>query len=139
MLFVAIATAAALMSSGCSLSYSSKSISKIVSSPLKSSSKSSGSSSPEQAYQADVADYTAAYIKAGGDTSKLKAGISSGAEKRGVTDWENSSATYKGLGQGLKRAGVNQPALEAYKSTLSTTPEQASWIQEGYDSADEDD
>lgn len=123
---------------GCSFSYSSKSISKIVSSPFKSSSKSSGSSSPEQAYQADVSDYTAAYIKSGGNTTKLKAGISAVAEKRGITDWENDESTYTGLGEGLKRAGVNQPTLEGYKSSLATTPEQAGWIQEGYDSESED-
>ena len=135
----AIAALLAMVVSGCSLSYSSKSISDIISSPIKSSSKSSGSSSPEQAYQVDVADYTAAYIKSGGDTSKLKAGISGVAEKRGITDWENNKGTYEGLGEGLKRAGVNQPTLDGYKSTLATTDEQRSWIQEGYDSADKDD
>jgi len=139
---IAVAALTAMVATGCSLSYSSKSISKIVSSPFKSlskSSKSSDSSSPEQAYESDVADYTAAYIKSGGDTSKLKAGISGVAEKRGITDWENDSSTYEGLGEGLKRAGVNQPTLDAYKSTLATTDQQRSWIQESYDSADKDD
>lgn len=116
----------------CSFSDSSKSISKIVSSPIKSS---SDSSSPEQAYKNDVADYTATYIKSGGDTTKLKAGISTIAEKRGVTDWETDSATYQGMGQGFKQAGLKQAEVDAFKHTLADTEEQASWIQQGYDAA----
>jgi len=140
-ILAAIATLTVSVAAGCSLSYSSKSISKIVSSPFKSlskSSRSSDSSSPEQAYESDVSDYTAAYIKSGGDTSKLKAGISEVAEKRGITDWETDSSTYEGLGAGLKRAGVNQPTLDGYKSTMATTDQQRAWMQDGYDSADKD-
>jgi hypothetical protein len=125
----------AIIVTGCSFSDSSKSISNIVSSPIKSSSDSSKS---EQAYESDVADYTAAYIKSGGDTTKLKSGISKIAEKRGITDWEKDSATYKGLGQGFKRAGVKQVEVDAYKHTLADTDEQASWIQQGYDAASKD-
>jgi hypothetical protein len=139
---MAVTMLTAIAATGCSFSYSSKSISKIVSSPFKSSSKSSrssGSSSPEQAYEADVSDYTAAYMKSGGDASKFKAGISNVAEKRGITDWENDSHTYEGIGEGMKRAGVNQPTLDGYKSSLATTDEQRGWIQDGYDSADKDD
>jgi len=135
---VAVAAAVAIVVSGCSFSASSKSISTVVSSAIKSSSKSSRSSSPEQAYKADVADYTAAYLKSGGDTAKLKSQISKVAEKRGITDWENNSGTYQGLGQGLKRAGVKQVELDAYKHNLADTDEQASWMQQGYDSASKD-
>ena len=138
-ILAAIAILTASAAAGCSLSESSKSISKIVSSPFKSLSKSSSSSSPEQAYENDVSDYAAAYIKSGGDTSMLKAGISGVAGKRGITDWENDSSTYKGLGAGLKRAGVNQPTLDGYKGTMATTDQQRSWMQDGYDSADKDD
>jgi hypothetical protein len=139
-ILAAIATLTASVAAGCSLVESSESISKIVSSPFKSLSKSSSSdsSSPEQAYEDDVSDYTAAYIKSGGDTLKLKAGISEVAEKRGITDWETDGSTYQGLGAGLKRAGVNQPTLDGYKSTMATTDQQRSWMQEGYDSADKD-
>jgi hypothetical protein len=125
----------ALVVAGCSFSDSSKSISNIVSSPIKSSSDSSKS---EQSYESDVADYTTTYIKSGGDTTKLKSGISQVAEKRGITDWEKDSATYQGLGQGFKRAGVTQVEVDAYKHTLADTDEQASWIQQGYDAANKD-
>lgn len=125
----------ALIAAGCSFSESSKSISNIVSSPIKSSSDSSKS---EQSYESDVADYTATYIKSGGDTTKLKSGISKVAEKRGITDWEKDSATYQGMGQGFKRAGVTQVEVDAYKHTLTDTDEQASWIQQGYDAASKD-
>ena len=124
-----------LIAAGCSFSESSKSISNIVSSPIKSS---SDSSKPRQAYKDDVADYTATYIKSGGDTTKLKDGISRIAEKRGLTDWENDSATYQGLGQGFKRAGLKQVEVDAYKHTLADSDEQASWIQQGYDAASKD-
>jgi hypothetical protein len=124
-----------LVVTGCSFSDSSKSISNIISSPIKSS---SDSSSPEQAYKDDVTDYTTTYIKSGGDTTKLKSGISKIAEKRGITDWEKDSATYQGLGQGFKRAGLKQVEVDAYKHTLADTDEQASWIQQGYDAASKD-
>ena len=124
-----------LIVTGCSFSDSSKSISNIISSPIKSS---SDSSSPEQAYKDDVTDYTMTYIKSGGDTTKLKSGISKIAEKRGITDWEKDSATYQGLGQGFKRAGLKQVEVDAYKHTLADTDEQASWIQQGYDAASKD-
>lgn len=118
-----------------SFSASSKSVSNLISSPIKSS---SNSSSPEDAYQADVADYTAAYIKSGGDASKLKYEISSIAEKHGVTHWELNESTYQGLGKGLKKAGLSQVEVDAYKRNLADTDEKAAWIQQGYDSASKD-
>ena len=119
--------------SGCgSLSASSKSISKSISSPIQSSSR---SSSPSDEYRDDVRDFTGAYMKSGGDPSKLKAEVSSVAAKHGVTDWEASKSTYEGIGAGLADAGVNDAELEAYKRTIATSDEQAQWMQEGYDSA----
>lgn len=62
-----LATLAALLV-GCSLSESSVSISKSISSPFASSSR---SSSPEAAYAEDVRDYTAAYLNSGGRADEL--------------------------------------------------------------------
>lgn len=122
-----------VLGSGCgSLSASSKSISKSISSPIKSSAH---SSSPGDAYRDEVTDFTEAYMRSGGDPSKLKAEVSTLAEKHGVTDWESSQATYEGIGAGMARAEVKPGALEAYKTTIATTDEQAQWMQKGYDGA----
>ena len=116
--------------SGCSFSYSSKSISKSVSSPFKSSSK---SSSPEDAHAADVRDFTAAHVQSGGDVDGLRREIGTLAEKHGVTDWENNESTLNGIGAGLAKAGRRQVEVDAFKNNLTTTPEQGTWLQAGYD------
>jgi len=127
---------ATIFVAGCgSLSASAKSVSQLVSIPIKSSYE---SSSPEAAYRTDVADYTAAYLESGGDPSKLMYEISSVAEKRGITDWEHDSTTYQGLGAGLKRAGLSQAELDTCKRTLTETEAEAGWMQQGYDSASND-
>ena len=126
---LALCAAVALVGCG-SLSGSAKSISQIVSSPIKSL---SNSSSPGDAYRSEVAEYTAAYLKSGGDASKLKAEISSLAAKRGVTDWEQDRNTNLGLGTGLKTAGLTQAQLDAYIRNLASGREQAGWIRQGYD------
>jgi len=117
--------------SGCSFSYSSKSISKSVSSPFTSSSR---SSSPEDKYFNDVRDFTAAYVQSGGNVDGLRREIGALAKKHGVTDWENDESTYKGIGAGLAKAGRRQVEVDAFKTNLTTTPEQAQWLQKGYDS-----
>src|SRR5688572_16229046 len=67
--------------SACSFSESSKSSSKILSSPFESSSNSSNSSSPDDRYVADVRDYTSGYLTSGGDGSKLEQEIATVAER----------------------------------------------------------
>ena len=121
---------------GCSFSASSKgssnssgSISDSLSSPFKSS---SGSSSPES-YSDEVKDFTASYIKSGGDAAKLEQEVGKIADKRGVSDWENDEDTYVGIGKGLHKAGLKQAELDGYKASLADSEEQAGWIQDGYD------
>ena len=125
-----MATVLFVSAMGCSISESVKSSSKIVSSPFKSS----GSSSPGDEYRQDVRDFTAAYLKSGGDAAKLKQEIGSVAEKHGVTDWENNQSTYTGLGEGLAKAGLSEVEFDAYSRTLADTDEQEKWLKEGYDS-----
>jgi len=125
-------TVAALVSlglaflSGCSFSTSSQ----IVSSPFASSSK---SSSPEAAYREDVSDYTQAHLQSGGTPDQLRRGIGELAAKHGITDWEHNEATFRGVGQGLAKAGYRQVQVDAFKKNLATNPQQAEWIQSGYD------
>lgn len=134
-LFVIVILAA--YTAGCSFSESSKSSSKssgsisdIVSSPFTSS---SGSSSPESAYREEVKDFTASFVKGGGDGSKLKQEVGQIAEKRGISDWENNEATYVGIGKGLHKAGLNQAELDGYKAAIGENEQQKDWIQDGYD------
>lgn len=122
---------------GCgSLSDSSASISKSVSTIVSSPSESlSRSSSPEDAYRDDVRDFTEAYMKSGGDVSKLKSEVGTVARKHGITDWERSKATYQGIGAGMAKAGVSPAALDGYKTTITGDEQQAQWMQDGYDGA----
>jgi hypothetical protein len=131
---VVVILAAATISGCGSLSDSSASISRSVSnsisSPFESSSR---SSSPGEAHRNDVRDFTASYIKSGGDPSNLKSEVGSLARKNGITDWENNEDTYRGIGAGLAKAGMTEAELEAYKRTVAGTEQQAQWMQDGYD------
>jgi hypothetical protein len=105
--------------------------SKIVSSPFISSSK---SSSPETAYREDVRDYTAAHLQSGGTVDELRRQIGELAAKHGITDWENNESTFRAIGAGLAKAGYRQVQVDAFKKNMASTPEQAEWIQKGFDS-----
>jgi len=118
--------------SACSLSASSASISDSISSPFKSSSDSSGDS--HAAYQADVRDYTAAYIRSGGDYDTFERKIGNVAAQHGITDWELDSGTYLAIGQGLRKGGLKPIELAAWKSNLAGSDlSRADLIQKGYD------
>ena len=105
--------------------------SQIISSPFGSSSK---SSSPEAAYREDVGDYTAAHLQSGGKPDELRRGIGELASKHGITDWEHNESTFRAVGEGLAKAGYRQVQVDAFKKNIATNPQQASWIQDGYDS-----
>jgi hypothetical protein len=121
--------------SGCSFVWSSESISD----SSKSSSDSSTSSSPagsEAAYQGDVRDYTYAHVISGGNVANFQRDLGRIAERHGITNWEADTATYVGIGEGLRRANINSVELDAFKRNLSggdTGKMQA--IQRGYDQA----
>jgi hypothetical protein len=122
----ALPLALALLPACGSISASSKS----SSSPFVSSSK---SSSPEAAYREDVSDYTAAHLQSGGTPDELRRQIAKLAEQHGITDWEHNQSTFRAVGQGLAKAGYRQVQVDAFKNNLAKTPDQAKWIQEGYD------
>lgn len=111
---------------GCgSLSDSSTSISKSVSTIVSSPSESlSCSSSPQDAHRDDVRDFTAAYLKSGGDATNLKREVSEFAQKHGVSDWENDQTTFKGIGVGIAKAGLRQAELDGYKSGIAGDEQQ---------------
>lgn len=120
---------------GCSLSTSSKSISDSTSSIVSSPSSISGKS---KKYQNEVADYTMAYVKSsqpGADYTTFLKGLSDVAAKEGVTNWDQDSLTYMGIGIGLKKANVEGIAYETYKKNFAGgNAKKMEDIQSGYES-----
>ena len=120
---------------GCSLSYSSGSISDSTSSIVSSPSSISGKS---KKYQNEVADYTMAYVKSsqpGADYTSFLKGLSDIAAKEGVTNWDQDSLTYMGIGKGLKKADVESVAYETYKKNFAGgNAKKMQQIQDGYES-----
>lgn len=119
---------------GCSFSESSESLSDSTSSIISSPSSLSGKN---KKFQNEIADYTVAYIKSsqssvGYDT--FFKGISEIAAKEGITNWEQDSSTYKGIGKGLKKAEVEGVAYETYKKNFTEgDADKMSDVQSGYD------
>ena len=106
---------------GCSFSASSESSAASSESSAHSSESSSKSSSPdgkESAYRDDVRDYTEAYVKSGGQFDAFQKRIGELARRYDITNWEDSLATYEGVGAGLGRAKVSQVQVDAYKQNL---------------------
>ena len=120
---------------GCSFSDSSGSISDSTSSIISSPSSVSGKS---KKYQNEVADYTMAYVKSsqpGADYTSFLKGLSDIAAKEGVTNWDQDSLTYMGIGKGLKKAGVEGVAYETYKKNFAGgNAQKMQEIQDGYES-----
>lgn len=120
---------------GCSFSDSSGSISDSTSSLISSPSSISGKS---KKYQNEIADYTMAYVKSsqpGEDYNSFLKGLSDIAAKEGVTNWEQDSLTYWGIGKGLKKAHVEGTAYETYKNNFAKgDSRKMEEIQEGYES-----
>ena len=120
---------------GCSFSYSSKSISNSTSSVVSSASSVSGKT---KRYLNAVADYTMAFIKSSppnADYNTFRKGLSEVAAKEGVTNWDQDSLTYMGIGKGLKKANVEGVAYETYKKNFAGgDANKMEEIQDGYDS-----
>jgi ubiquitin len=121
---------------GCSFSDSSKSISDSTSSIVSSPSSISGKS---KKYQNEVADYTMAYVKSSkpnADYTSFLKGLSDIAANEGVTNWDQDSLTYMGIGKGLKQADVEGIAYETYKKNFAGgDSKKMEEIQDGYESA----
>ncbi len=139
-----IAVVLTMVLSGCSFSDSSKSssqssasISKSISSPSRWSSESS-SPDKEKKYLDEVADYTAAYVHSSNEKMNYESfqrGIAEIAAKAGIANWENNPLTYKGIGKGLKKAGVKGVEYETYQKNLSGGDYgKMNDIQKGYES-----
>src|SRR5262245_44726519 len=107
------------LSAGCSLSDSSGSSSDSSAASSDSSSRSSSPDNKESAYRDDVRDYTEAYVKSGGQFDAFQKRIGELARRYDITNWEDSPATWEGIGAGLKRARASQAQVDAFKQTLA--------------------
>ncbi|MGZ4959112.1 MAG: putative lipoprotein [Methylomonas sp.] len=121
---VLFALAAASMV-GCSFSKSSesssdssKSLFDSASSPFKSSSDSSGDEN--EAYENDVADFTAEFVVSStGTLDDFREHVGELAKDHGITNWESDRYTYVGVGRGLKKAKLGKPQVSAFTESLS--------------------
>ena len=128
------------LAAGCSisesLSVSSESSSKIVSSPFESSASSLKSS--ETRYREGVRDHTVSYVRSGATPEALQTQIADLARQRGITDWQASNATWEGIGDGLARAGVKGADFEAHLTRLTASdPARMATVRAAYDRAHE--
>jgi len=81
-----------------------------------------------------------AYVKSshpGADYNSFLKGLSDIAAKEGITNWDQDSLTYLGIGIGLKKAGVEGVAYETYKKNFARgDSKKMEEIQDGYESAE---
>jgi hypothetical protein len=134
---LALLLGASLAAPGCSISASSESLSKSVSSPFKSSSASSGGESDDPAYQDEVRSYAAGFARSGSDANAFRRGVGSIAERRGIHDWEDDDATCRAIGAGLEQAELNESRAEALAGDLlAGRADRVEVVMKGYQAAD---
>lgn len=99
-----------------------------------SDSSTSSSGDRHSGYQAEVRDYTDAYVRSSADVSGFWSGLAKIASRRGVGNWEAEKSTWTGIGQGLRKARVTPEQLQVYKTNFAEgDADKASGIQRGYD------
>ena len=114
---------------------SSRSSGRSSDSSSASSASSSGSSgsSGESAYKRDVRDYTAQWLKSGGNVEEFNRELGKIAKKRGITNWEQDEDTYIGIGRGLEAVGVEGARVQSLKMQLGgSDPQRMQWIDDGF-------
>jgi hypothetical protein len=147
--FKAVILVLPLIVAGCSFSDSSGSLSDSsgsISDSVGSLSESSGSiasskssqSNKDRKYENEVSDYTMAYVKsshADADYNGYLKGLSDIAAKIGIVNWDQNPKTYRAIGKGLKKAGIEGVAYETYKKNFAgSDAENMQNIQKGYES-----
>lgn len=111
---------AAMLQSGCSISYSLEKSSDSVSASLDSlTSISTSSSGGEEekvfetatVYEEDIAAVTVLYASREKNNEEYQRQITRIAKNHGIADWEQETATFKGMGMGLRRGGVAEESI----------------------------
>jgi len=112
-----------------SISDSSRSFSRSVSSPSESSSE----KQEDSLYKSKIRDYSFGYAKAGGDAQAFARGIGALATRRGIHDWEKDESTCRAIGEGFRDAGAGQSAsANALNPVVSAKSRCGVWIRAGY-------
>lgn len=134
---VALAVLTLAAAPGCSFVASSKSSSKVVSSPFTSSAKSSGAGAESASYQAEAASYARAFAQSGdASAATFQRGLSRIAAEQGISDWEASAATWTSVGRGLAQAQLSRDeADERAQEWAGGRPELAALVLQGYTGA----
>jgi hypothetical protein len=134
--WLARALALALIAAGIgcsSLSDSSRSMSKMVSSPSDSSSDDQG----DLVYMNKIRDYAYGYAKAGGDPQAFARGVGALAQRRGIHDWEEDEDTCRAIGEGFHDAGSGKSAAQrAIVGIVRKDSKCGSWMRAGYHERD---
>ncbi len=130
----------ALSSLGCasseSFSDSSNSSSESVSNSSNALSRSSSPDGAKTSYRDDVRSYTAGYARGGGQINDAyQKQLAQLARRHGISNWEDSKTTFRGVGEGLGQAGVGQPELDMYMAGLARSDaDKRKAMQEGFNS-----
>ena len=75
-------------------------------------------------------------MKSGGRIADFDKKLGELARSRGITNWEESMATYEGIGRGLAKAGINGVELDTYVDTLAgSDPDRVAAMRKGFESA----
>ena len=70
----------------------------------------------------------------GGDAGAFKRRVTEIAKQDGITDWEQDEGTYRGIGRGLKKAGLSGQRYSDVAANLAgSDPQRTQWIQKGFD------
>jgi hypothetical protein len=119
----AFAALLAVPMSGCGpLSRSSASFASLMSlsASFHSSVRSSGGGSRRLAiYREDVRAATVASVGDGVGPGELLRRLGSVAERHGISDWEASDDTFRGVGEGLRLAGLDAQAAAVFARDLT--------------------
>lgn len=101
-----------------SLGKSVKSISGSISSIFTSSSK-KDKQAKKESYKTDVVETTVLHLSSGLDQESYQYDLARIALKHGITNWQNESYTYIGIGEGMKKAGLDKKDLKKVASDLN--------------------
>mgnify|MGYP006268947355 FL=1 len=120
---------------GCSFSDSSASSSSISDSFSSSSGSSKKTGKVDAGYQADIANLTFSVANTGISSGDFLNALSRTASQYKINDWTQQSATFSGIGQGLKKAGIPLQSVGSsafLKDLLATNPNALTEIQKAY-------
>ena len=96
-----------------------------------SGSSSGGGKSQMQVYQMDIRDLTAIYYKNGFD-SEYNSDLAQVAKTNGILNWESDPSTYVGIGQGLRKAHVEESEFQIFLSKIDGSRKSLAFLVKDY-------